>query len=355
MSIKHFHELPADKILQLIKTNCEFFHKWDGSFIRVGLDNGVFYSEWKRNRRFYDVSDYPMKPWANYYRIVHRIFQTILYQLMETGGCTKNETVDMEIIDGNRPNVAPEGNLRDLRLVIHSSTVVPSFERFNGFIRDRILKTDNGVSIKFEYTDIEWYTSVAMSTYIKFSQWDSLSNHLKKSQYLGDWIMTNSDILDINLSRSYEGHSLSKADFTKLVKEKRIEIRQEIRNILEDSFLYAYAEGIVLIFQNGERYKVIQRDFHEANRFVHFVKYALVGGRRPERPSFWTRTLDWPVEKRLERLEVLRKRFVKNREKLSKRFDNFGTIDYTEPQIYNRTLLLFAEVRERVIHGWSSI
>lgn len=102
--------------------------------------------------------------------------------------------------------------------------------------------------------------------------------------------------------------------------------------------------------------KVVDKEhFAPLNNFAHIVRYWLQGGRRPERPSFMSRTQEWPVEKRLARLEVLRQRYVrgKDRIKLSNRFSELNYRDCKE--LDQRTLLLFAELKQRIINGRSSV
>jgi hypothetical protein len=118
-----------------------------------------------------------------------------------------------------------------------------------------------------------------------------------------------------------------------------------------------YTEGLVVTTWKHNTFKFVDREgFTQANAFSHWVKYALAGGRRTKRPCFLSRTTDWTTEKRLERLDVLRERYLRNHHKLHKEFSNsYKLMPVTyERELHERTKLLFVDVRERIIDGRAS-
>jgi hypothetical protein len=112
-------------------------------------------------------------------------------------------------------------------------------------------------------------------------------------------------------------------------------------------------EGFV-VQADDVTFKIVNREvFPDLNLFTHRVKYWIVGGRRPARSSFLSRTKDWPKAERLARLDMLLERYLKHHTKLTKEIHLLRkkwSIRY-DGSLHLRTLGMFYDTRKRIENG----
>lgn len=115
----------------------------------------------------------------------------------------------------------------------------------------------------------------------------------------------------------------------------------------------SFKEGVVVNSSQG-LFKIVDREsFSGANRFTHQIKYWIVGGRRPARPSFLSRTKDWPKEKRLARLDVLLQRYHDKHYTMHFTLEAGGRSELLSysGDLHRRTLNMFSDTRKRIQDG----
>lgn len=384
MGIPHFEDMTPTQLLAYVSEPWTFSEKFDGSFILAGVDEtGRFYTERKGGQRYYDVEDWPNECWANGFKQAH----AHLDLAFEQGKMPANESITFEILDCQRPNVIFYSHHMiaddEFVLVPHSENVKILtmgswiFENEINTCSVKVLRTSDGLTANNQL-EVK-----SLSNFFNFGVKHNVSNGTKDlmASMIREWLEANSQIegltrhelIELKLNRRPEQFT---SEEWKKEKANIAAERDIARSIFKDQmrsmkkYLYHQMESKSRIMiegfcvflaadQSKPIFKIVNRDFFTpANKFVHRVKDALVGGSRPPRPSFLSRTANWPVEKRLARLEVLRKRYLANHHRLSRTFyDSYGernhTIAYTD-DLHQRMLMLFYDIRTRLIDGRAS-
>jgi len=409
MSIKHFHDLPIKTIRAAFAESSTWLinEKYDGSYIRAGLDAlGQFYTARKGLKPVYSYRDWDPKPWADAFRSAHIALESFVDRLDSMGVIKPGDHMDFEIIYGRLPNTIAYPHYLANTLIMfatnnneiknHTTTLMHNdlfllehpglssegsvkvmydeWTTHHGRRKTRI-RTNRTWTFLFAY-DVKFkhdmITDEAMISIPAF-----LDRHIK---FMGQ-TLTIEQLLETKLTKKPEwliisdsGWKTHKPYLLEQIKLERSKYRAEFAMLcnLNTRVLKQYwaslhswrqrksseIEGIVVHFKvdgNPIIAKFVDTEtFGPANNFSHIVRYWLQGGRRPERPSFLSRTKDWPVEKRLERLEVLRTRFIDNRLKLTKTFRE-TEVSYYNNQLFERTALLFAEIKEKLENGWTGV
>lgn len=384
MSIKHFVDLPVSKIRALIDSDQWIVsEKYDGSYIRAGIDANGFYTSRKGTRVYRKVTDWDDKPWTNAFRAAH----IVLEEFLEHKEFEPGEYVDVEIINGSNPNTIVYSFDLENSLVI-LNTNKPAFRITNRDFHHQIATVTTN---EHHWVSHDGITLQKVIPPHEERSWAIVHNHKRPLmldfranygflQFLNRYIMvrgaliTNGDLLEtkLNVTPTWWNNDVgefseNRADNIAHIRERRAEVRQQFETLYEDTARsliqivhphrsHIGCEGVVcdITLSDGttEMVKFVPRStFRRANTFSHIVRYWLQGGRRPERPSFVSRTAHWPVEKRLARLEQLRKRYLEHNNKLE-----YEIISYKDgSQLNARTLALFAELRERIQNGWTGV
>ena len=391
MGINHFEDLSVDQILSVMDLRWSVREKLDGSYFEFGLDpEGKFYSKRKGCAPCFNVKDWPESPWALSYRHAHIIVNDFIDVLKDLGHIVPGDCFKSEIIFAHsQPNTIHYNGLKlNFGAIVITSHPSEYHEkknkclyftsRFNG----EVVSSCDGVSVSTKKIPMKWIVDSVIPTGHMYVH-SKLHRHAEVLRKELEGILSgpgvisgfsNRDVLDVKLNT--RPSIVEKTDWAEkkiLLKAEREHLRGLILEkvlafkdlmyralVLDTSSCFgagSFKEGVVVEADNGIIFKVTKRDeFSKANLFSHLVKYWLVGGRRPSRPCFVSRTKDWPVEKRLERLDVLRRRFIANKSKLTRDFDlgttsHFMRISYANVDLMNRTLLLFADLRERILNG----
>jgi len=399
--MKHLCDLPATDIAEILKRNWFIAEKLDGSYLRGGIDEtGRFYTFRKGKEIYYRVSDWPDMPWSNYLRMAHMVIQNLFEHLLETEQLKPGDWVDFEVLSGGLPNSIQYPMQMNWSLAVNESNCefghvrvgkTSLFRPFNPFSVVGIqyatcgqwITDDAGVSLRKVKQESHWnlfdnkvfpYHPLRddHSVSVRFNQW------IHSRIYLCGFPLMVYQYLDLKLNKKpfcikEEDWKANRKDIIEDIRETREALRVKLleycndlaglvvdrlshyqghygrdRNSYEGVVVQVGTEKVEYLFK-----LVDQRYFTKLNKFTHIVRYWLQGGRRPERPCFLTRTAHWPVEKRLARLETLRKRYVLNRHRLAYTGNN-RNLSYTNIDLDRRTLLLFAELKQRIKHGWSS-
>ena len=394
--MKHFHDLTPSRIRDSLNSGWRLSEKLDGSYMRGGFDaDGRFYTLRKSNAVYYHLSDWPMKPWTNAFRAGHVVLEMLLTTARDMGYIQGEFWIDVELIHGTMPNSITYKNYDNnviitassdiSRITIFESVLSKSHGLFTGaytryeymniitIVTDQIL-SDTGESLRVERRKQEWKIYKNPSKIVPPQRFDSvreLETFLSTPLLIcGRWIPSEIILeLKLNVKPAFISDDDWKANRKTLIEEirkRREAVRemfharcQKVRREVEQTFSVMERssdnkmEGVVVeVEHSGDIFKLVSLEyFGKLNNFTHIVRYWLQGGRRPERPSFLTRTRHWPVEKRLERLEVLRRRYVKNKSKLK----FLGTPYYLVNELDQRTLCTFAELKERITHGRDGI
>ena len=387
VSIPHYEDLSAQEIYDSLELNWWASEKLDGSYLLFGLDDaGEFYTQRKGAQPCYKQSDYPEECWASSYRICHELAQMVIDALVHEKLIAPGQSIGAEIIDSPLPNTVPyrfSGDFSGLLVVTTISwDADPAFfdvlKDFQSTWYPNKLFSNDGINMSQMVHKQVWQVKVNHQiprdlTYARLHR-----HAIKFRRVLDHWFPQESkvegftilDVLDISLSRKPE--QAGDRNWTELRKELSLE-RAELREVFRDLVMLfkdiahrvlvsempscigagSFKEGVVVKTPTGI-FKIVDRDsFSEANRFTHIIKYWIVGGRRPNRPSFLSRTKDWPKEKRLERLEALRVRFMNNHFTMHHRlavgpYEEMITYSGT---LFRRTLGMFCDTRKRIEDG----
>ena len=387
VSIPHYEDLSAQAIYDSLDLMWWPSEKLDGSYLLFGLDsNGSFFSQRKGGDPCYTVDDWPDECWSSTYRIGHTVGAMVVEALVKEGLIKPGQSIGSEIIQGSLPNTVSYAIPRNYQgvLVITAMNFTPGdeFHRvFNAFrcnFSMQIRMSPDGLTQETVQMSQEWlvkinpqlsrqYVAARLSGYA-----DNLRAVLdhwfpKESKVAGFTVL---EVLDINLSKK---HPLCGErnwnDLKKELSKERSELKEILRSlvlmfkdtvyrvlVLEQSSCIgagSFKEGVVISSNQG-LFKIVDcNNFQAANRFTHIVKYWLIGGRRPARPSFLSRTKNWPKEKRLARLEVLRERYCRNRYSMHHRLHVGGRTELItySGQLHQRTLNMFSDTRKRIEDG----
>lgn len=387
VSIPHYEDMSAQRIYDSLDLMWWPSEKLDGSYLRAGLDDqGAFYTQRKGGEPCYTVDDWPDECWASTYRIGHTVAGMLIEALVKENLIANGESVGTEIIQGTMPNTVPyfmDGSL-DGTLVVTATDFAITSEMQN-LLKDFRCHFPQGVreSIGGQYSQIFdehqiWQVKLnpQISRELVHARLASQAKQFK--HVLDHWFPQESkvegftvfEILDLNLSKKHPNCGTRNWNDLKkdLVKE-----RDELRGIFRDltlmfkSIAYnvlvdeqpscigpgSFKEGVVVNSNQG-LFKIVDRNlFSEANRFTHTVKYWIVGGRRPARPSFLSRTKDWPKEKRLARLDQLLVRYKENHYTMHYQLEAGARsmlLSYSG-QLHQRTLNMFSDTRKRIQDG----
>lgn len=385
MGIPHFEEQDADVVLDVLQLRWTATEKLDGSYFEFGLDNeGKYFSKRKGGHRCYTVNDWESEGWTNAYRAGHIAAEEICDFLVERGVIWPGTMIYSEIMFGDRPNTIPYANTATIAIQGWSYSTdlsIPAFhlknfsttvmhEMYHSYdartkVRKQMMTTWNviclsAISGAYIFARLETPAKALTQTINDFR--NALHQDLK---------MTTADLMKLKLNK--RPGWIMKEDWPE-VKRRIIECREKwqrlivpelrafrertLRALLHDQYSELrgsqFGEGLVIKTWNRNTVKFTDREgFTKANEHAHWVKYAIVGGRRPRRPSFLSRTKDWPVEERLARLDKLAERYLRHRHKLSKQFPN-GTklmpVSY-DLELHERTKLMFCDTRERIANG----
>jgi hypothetical protein len=417
--MKHFYELPIQDIIDLFSRPWYLSEKFDGSFIRAGLDDdGKFYTERKGHyTRCYTDSDWPDLPWTNAFKGAHLALASFFDYLVDETSSTDSSScamkagsyLDCEIIWQSMPNsMLYDDFLRNDIIIFASSPDI---------ILSRLIAQEDGHQVfdihgaKKSFIDVavnrDIWKSIDGSSMQKariFERWNiSFSQQISFDpkyllgidQHIGiiKWLtssipfmgtlISRQDILKLKLNRRPDFINEDEYKKNKIRINKKISIQRDlikaeliqrsnlISRLVKHCFIKTHywttralnsCEGIVVYSpprnpnEKAIIFKFVDKElFAPLNLFTHIVRYWLQGGRRPERPSFMSRTQDWPLEQRLARLEVLRQRYVSHKEKI-KLSNRFFELNYRQcEELDQRTLLLFAELKQRIKNGRSGI
>lgn len=403
--MKHLCDLPIPTIRAILSKTWRLSEKLDGSFMRAGLDeNGVFYTERKGKNRYYSVDDWPDLPWTNYFRSAHLALEAVFDGLVNDNLLT-GKYVDIEVIGGELPNSIRYSMFSANNLWITGGTAFMEVAeiggkklfRFGGNqshfgyikVASNFWKTTDGIDLVKERKEIAWslrrMDTLDIDAHQLFEGRElNLRTWLERTVVFRGETTNNGDLLDAKLNRKpefvqQEDWSANRLEILAQLKAKREFLRDEfvklcnvtarilklkLQHVDYENFKKRIpspgeVEGVVisvwLDYPEKLVFKVVDKDhFAPLNNFTHIVRYWLQGGRRPERPSFWSRTEHWPTQKRLDRLEVLRRRYQRGKYALEHTFDR-RPLAYSNWELDQRTLLLFAELKQRIQNGWGSI
>lgn len=385
--IPHFEDLSAKRIYDSLDLNWLVSEKLDGSYLKFGLDEeGIFYTQRKGGQRTYTIEEWPDECWATTYKLAHTVAGMAIEALRKERLIDKNDWFGAEVIHGNLPNTVPykiPPNLNGLLIITSSGShvseaVLNVLEKFICHFRQDVMFSMNGRDAGVMDTSQNWkikLNPIFNTLWVK-ARLKRRADKLKR--VLDHWFPRESkvegfsiqEVLDINLSTKHP--NCGDRNWNELRKELAKE-REELREVFKAMVLLfkdilervligetpscigvgSFKEGVVVKDSYGLFKIVNQSTFGEANRFTHIVKYWIVGGRRPARPSFLSRTKDWPIEKRLERLDALRVRFLQNHYPLHYTLDINGTkhLYSYSGDLKTRTLNMFCDTRKRIEDG----
>lgn len=385
--MKHLDELSGEELLDLRSlVSVPICEKLDGSFICVGRDSsGRLYVQRKSPVKYYSVDDWPQLAWANDFRAAHVVLEDLY------GWLKKEQFVEFELIAGPLSNTVEYriGHNTNLLIITNSNVNLPTLTPTVSFLHrelydaeeiiehvgenaitniPEVVSTD-GINLEYKARKINWLFMNSKTTWIKTTQIVSDAMYRILSGFTdikNVGFVPNYRILDCKLNEMpsfvhVNNWKLYKREIVQELKTHRARIRAKIKEAALDNLYVSGSpydpdgEGVVVFYKDLT--KMVDRSvFGVKNNFTHIVKYWLMGGRRPARPCFLSRTKDWPLEKRLARLETLRQRFVKHHERLQYVNPKSGNIlSYAHPQLYKRTIVLFAEIREGLINGRFSV
>lgn len=371
MGIPHIEDLTPDQLEVITQAKLlRLTSKIDGSFLAFGVDaDNQFYTERKGGQRYYHVEDWPMEGWSLGFRQAHVALENFLDALRELGKAGRCSRATCEVILGSQPNVVEYTH--DNQIVIHPGANFDS-AAMTCVVSLGHMATDGREEWSTRH-EIEWNISV-----LSVRDWKKFPT--EEAQFILDWLdlpsrikpYTMRQVLAFKFNRKPEGYTKEAWKTTlPLLKEERERVREAYayhmgvlrrkclvslnQNISYETVpSHTMSEGYVVSGVDGTLFKIINREwFKPANDFVHWVRYALIGGRRPDRPSFESRTRHWALEKRLDRLEVLRQRYLRRRHELQFKHDagpRVGDLHYSD-EIHDRMLKLFYDLRERMKDG----
>lgn len=378
MGIAHIEDVSPREMRDALEEHWTISEKLDGSSITCGLDaDGIFYSERKGGEKIYHVADWPERPWANAFRQAHVALEMFIDEMKQLGQIESGFEMSCEVINGSTPNTITY-TARNVIVITHSP-VKFNFERFEVNAITTVFNSSTGSEIFLSEDRDRWVICAnptnKLNPRYSFQPGHPISNGARALRYfLGKQSeitnYSNLELMELKLNKRPD--DVAPADW-KFEKERFTEAREKARTgyyglimgikrgisreYLEGSISELggmMLEGLVIQTDSGKLFKVVDRPaFTEMNKFTHRVKYWLVGGRRPPKPCFLSRTKDWSKERRLKRLEILRVRYIKNRHNLSlaTKLNNRTVWLSYRNDLHQRTLNLFADIREGIING----
>ena len=387
VSIPHFEDMSPQRIYDSLDISLwTVTEKLDGTYVKFGLDkDGFYFTERKGGQRFYTLEDFPEECWADTYKVAHTALGFATEAMKKEGFIVPGQEYGAEVLQGRLPNTVPynapvkyDGTILITVADNPSHLLYSMMGCFECSFVHEVLFSPDGWNIEREERHQFW--AVKMNPTIS-SHWITArlqphANQLKK--ILDSWFPLDSkvpgftikEILELKLNKKHPNCGSRdwndlKEDLVKEREDVRIAFKNAVmlfKKIAEQILIHetpsavgigSLKEGVVIKNPNG-LFKVIERDtFTEANTFTHIVKYWIVGGRRPYRPSFLSRTKDWSIDERLARLDVLRKRFLTNRYPLHYilRVGGRSHLYSYSDQLKDRTLNMFRDTRKRIEDG----
>lgn len=391
VSIPHYEDLSAKEILESLDLKWWASEKLDGSFLEAGLDQwGHFYTSRKGGERMYHASDWPKECWATTYRIAHDVASMLVEALYKEGAIAAGQHFGAEIIEGNRPNTVtytlPDKTNGLLVLTTVSYQVSTTFysvvENFVAHLRPDVIVSFDGKTISRGEVNQTWKVRVNTQYSRELIAARLTPSAQKVRTVLEMWLPQESkvqgftimEVLDISLAKKHPNcGDRNWNDLRKELKREREELREVFTSLVLLFKEIAYKvlvfempsvvgagsqkEGVVVTTPNG-MFKIVDRpSFSSRNLFVHRIKYMLVGGRRPARSSFLSRTKHWTTDAKLARIDVLLKRYQDWHVMLrnSVRYNGHESHDSYSGSLHQRMLNLFADTRKRIENGRQSI
>jgi len=390
-SIPHYEDMSVGDIYQSLDLEWTASEKLDGSFLEAGLDDdGQFYTKRKGGQPVYDLEDWPYEMWAMTYRSAHIAASQAIECLVKEDAIHAGNSISFEVLEGERPNSIiyhpPSGfpfNV-SIYMVVTSTNWKPDtkfyvvLEKMVIHAGMKALWTYDGERAQDGYRTFKCGLLVNKNISTDWIQ-ARLSTHAKQVRMvLDNWLPAPShvegfsqrEVLEANLSRKHV--NAGDRNWNNLRRELSAE-RVRLREIFNSLILLfkdaafrvltqenygvmgagSWCEGVVVQTPNG-LFKIVERlDFTILNRATHAAKYAIVGGRRPARPSFLSRTKSWPKEKRLARLNQLLKRYRDYRYSVCSRNTAQGVtlVKLYSGDLHYRTLAMFYDTKKRIEDG----
>lgn len=393
-SIPHFEDLSIREIYKTLELNWQASEKLDGTFLEAGLDeSGQFYSRRKNGEKIYDLNDWPDEIWANTYRKGHIAASCIIEALVVEKAISPGNHIGFEIIDCCRPNsifynfTESDSNAYQGAIVATQTNWTPVSSLFEVLetlsisSSVDIITTADGLNAERVTQQFKWSVKVNKpvgSSWIK----NRLGQSAQQTKMVLDHFLALPsnvegfsvlEVLEIKLTAKHPKTGDRKwNDLKKELSEEREKLRQGFNSLIllfKDAAIRVLAgetrsmlgsgsikEGAVV--QTPETlFKLVNRPaFSKLNNFTHRAKYAIVGGRRPKRPSFLSRTAHWPVEKRIDRLNNLltryeRLRYIVSIDVCMNPGGGSDMIVYYSGDLHQRTLNMFYDTKKRIEDG----
>lgn len=340
-SIPHFEDMSVKDILDSLDLKWMASEKLDGSYLQIGLDDaGQFYTQRKGGQPIYDIEDWPDELWSATYRRGHAVASCVIEALVTENAISPGNWLGVELLEGVQPNSIPyKGEMTstyDSMVVTHTSWS-PSTAFYCILGNDFSVKTTALITRMIGATEAaqidelaNWMVRINNSLSMEWIRERLSTSADQVKLVLNHWLpepsnirgFSKREILETNLSRKHP--NAGDRNWNELRKEI-VQERARLRPVFDSCVLLfkeaayrvvvneidsimgsgCYKEGAVVATPRG-LFKLVDREaFSAINEFTHRVKYAIVGGRRPARSCFLSRTKDWPKEKRLARLEKL--------------------------------------------------
>lgn len=392
--IPHFEDLSVDQICRALDLNWIISEKLDGTFIEAGLDSqGAYYTRRKGGEPIYSVDSLPEECWTSTYRAAHMALAGLTEALYEAYAIEPGQHFGCEIIEGNQPNTALYQLYADITGVIYvtttswtpSTTFYQIVETYKTAFHVERFSSQHGIGITKETILDRWDIRLSYSVGSNLIKQEMSVNATRVKILLIDWLAEESnvsgftvrEVLDINLGSKHPNTGERKwMELKADLKAERTRLQGKLNTLVclfkdaamsalmpyvstqvsyKDGSRDGFQEGIVVkMLDDDQPFKLVNRpEFTRLNLFTHRIKYWLVGGRRPVRSCFLSRTKDWPKEKRLARLDTLLNRYLRNRFVLHAKYRNNGKLLHMSysGDLNQRTLNLFADVRKRIQDG----
>jgi hypothetical protein len=379
VSIPHYEDLNLNDFLSSLDLQWVATEKLDGSYICAGLDDqGHFYTKSKGGKPCYAVDDWSNECWTASYKVAHQILEGLIEILAPLNLISRGQFMGFEILSDTCLNVIPytlNGNVNGA-LVLTTTSWKPATNfhiivgNYMNVLPVKMLQANKHGQAEYVDKTIRWrtYENINLSTQLIFNMLRHDADTVKRTLMI--WLSSDSGFKDLSIREVLDSklNLFSKSDRLvldflrenlrfKLLEYKKIWKRNVFQRLLGEIRRLRSAgtmlEGFVITTPNF-MFKVVDVEkFAAANHFVHRVKYAIVGGRRPRRPSFLSRTQHWPRAQRLARLEKLRQRYMKKRWYLDHVYEqeNHRMLLSYIGDLHQKTLNMFLDTRMRIENG----
>ncbi len=400
MSIKHLEDLTYNEFRTILETEWHVSEKIDGSFFIFGKDEYGFYATKKGFQKLRKVSDWPDTCWSSDFKQAHEVAHDFYLEYIKDK-INDNFQIEAEIVGSSRHNTIVYTLEENTKYLVITNSSIDCLHVDNGkaggtyrypllnfnSIMEETYSPD-GIDIQKAYKETQWsiiFPSQIISVFSRVYIGGVLKNYISLfesyfNNYSGILDLTYKQVYNTKLNkrpdyiekgnwtpevraRIKEERELVNNDFLELKLMFKRKVTKSLSQYMKTTFMpVSMIEGYVVRAGNVV-FKITNKEgFTKANMYTHFLKYMLVGDPVKKKHSFLSRTKHWSQEDRLSRLEVLRQRFLKHHKKLKKNFENVSAnshvtpgstiISYSSPDMFQRALNLFAEVRKRIIDGW---